>query len=128
MPLRVDVERRREDDEGEGDEQPDQTARHGSLLPARTDGGILRVTCQGRNSNFATLHVQIRGHDSWIHHGAIGADSRAWEGAEDGQHRVPVMGRGTGLVKRRIRGDETGAEDGEGWSETVRNGAADETL
>jgi hypothetical protein len=33
------------------------------------------------------------------------------------------MGRGMGLVKRRGRGDEMGAGDGELWAETVRRGA-----
>jgi hypothetical protein len=45
-------------------------------------------------------------------------------GAEGQHHRVPAMGRGTGLGKRRGRGDRMGAEDGEVWPGRVRNGAA----
>jgi hypothetical protein len=35
------------------------------------------------------------------------------------------MGRGTGLAKRRGRGEGTGAEDRELWAETVRKDAVD---
>src|SRR6266403_5758624 len=44
-------------------------------------------------------------------------------GAEDQHQRVPAMGRGTCSEKRRGRGDGMGAEDGDTWAETVRNGA-----
>jgi hypothetical protein len=40
-------------EEAEGEEEPDKVARHESLLRSRICGGILRVTCRGRKSNFA---------------------------------------------------------------------------
>jgi hypothetical protein len=56
-------------------------------------GGILRAMCRGGKSNFADEAIHIRGEDSRIHHGAIGADSRDWEGAESGEReRVPRIG------------------------------------
>src|SRR5262249_5269103 len=42
--LRVGDERRHEQAEGEGDEEPDTAARHGNLLRAWPCGGILRQT------------------------------------------------------------------------------------
>jgi hypothetical protein len=45
--------------------------------------------------------------------GAIATDSRAWDDAEDWQHRVPAMGRGTCREKCRRRGDDVGAGDRE---------------
>jgi hypothetical protein len=44
---------RHEETEGEGDEKSEKTARHGSLLHARTCGGILRGMCRGRKAHFA---------------------------------------------------------------------------
>jgi hypothetical protein len=49
---------------------------------------------------------------------------RVWCGAAGQHHRVPAMGRGTCLGKRRGWGGGTGAEDGESREETARNGAA----
>jgi hypothetical protein len=37
--------------------------------------------------------------------------------------QAPQVGRYPGPEKRRIRGDDAGAEDGEVWTEQVRNGA-----
>jgi hypothetical protein len=46
-------------------------------------------------------------------------------GAEGQHQRVPAVGRGTCLVKYRIRGEETGAEDEEVWWGRVRMQAGD---
>jgi hypothetical protein len=49
---------------------------------------------------------------------------REWAlvGAEGQHQRVPAMGRGTCLVTCRIRGEGTGAGDGQVWPETVSSG------
>jgi hypothetical protein len=57
---------------------------------------------------------------------ATGADNRAWKGAEDCQHGVPGMGRGTYPAKRRGRGGRGGAEDKDSRAETVRSGAVND--
>jgi len=44
-------------------------------------------------------------------------------GAAVGVLKVPAMGRGTCMGKRRGRGDGMGAEDRELWAETVRKDA-----
>jgi Integrase core domain len=47
-------EGRYEQTQREGNEKPDQAARHGRLPRSQTCGGILRATCQGRKTTFAT--------------------------------------------------------------------------
>src|SRR5882724_9967328 len=44
-------------------------------------------------------------------------------GAEGQHQRVPAMGRGTCSEKRRGRGRDAGAEDGEVWPDMVRSDA-----
>ena len=46
-------ERRHEDRADQGDEKPDEAARHGSLLRSQTCAGILHAMCRGRKPNFA---------------------------------------------------------------------------
>ncbi len=53
-------EERHQEAEGESDEESDGAVRHGSLLPARTCGGILCAMCWRRKSIFADETVQIR--------------------------------------------------------------------
>ena len=72
LGLRLSGERHHEKAEGEGDEESDTAARHGSLLRSRTcgklGGGMLRAACQRGNSNVADAIVHIRGDDSRIYH------------------------------------------------------------
>jgi hypothetical protein len=51
---------------------------------------------------------------------------REWErcGAEGQHQRVPAMGRGTCLAKRRILGQGAGGEDEDTLAEMVSSGAA----
>jgi hypothetical protein len=61
-------ERRDKKAEGEGENQPDGAAIHGSLLNSWMCEGILRATGRGRKSNFADGRVHIRGEGARLDH------------------------------------------------------------
>ena len=63
--LRLGEKRHHEQTEGEGHEKLDPAACHGSLLGARTCGGILRAMCQGRKSKFDPHHEILPEFQTW---------------------------------------------------------------
>jgi hypothetical protein len=74
---RVGGERRHEESEREGDEEPDGAACHGSLRHPGMCLGILGATCPRRKLNFAEEHVPIRGHDPWTRQYRLDPDRAA---------------------------------------------------